>query len=61
VALRLGTCTAVAIGLLVIEPPMGWGVIAGLAIFQALLLLNTVIALMKYQRQQVGGTEGGDG
>jgi hypothetical protein len=60
VALRLGACTAIAIGLLVVERPMGWGVIAGLAIFQALLLVNALIALMKYQRQQVGGTEGGD-
>jgi hypothetical protein len=60
VALRLGVCTAVAIGLLVIARPMGWGVIAGLALFQALLLLNAIVALLRYQRQQIGGTGGGD-
>ena len=60
VALRLGVCTAVAIGLLVVAPPIGWGVIAGLALFQALMLLNAVIGLLRYQRQQIGGTGGGD-
>jgi hypothetical protein len=60
VALRLGVCTGVAIGLLVIEPAVGWGVIAGLAMFQALLLLNAVIGLARYQRQQIGGTGGED-
>jgi hypothetical protein len=60
VALRLGVCTAVAIGLLVVEPALGWGVIAGLAIFQAMMLLNAVIGLARYQRQQASGTGGGD-
>jgi hypothetical protein len=60
VALRLGVCTAIAIGLLIVARPMGWGVIAGLALFQAVLLLNAIIALLRYQRQPLGGTEGGD-
>lgn len=60
VALRLGVCTAVAIGLLVVEPALGWGVIAGLALFQAMMLLNAVIALARYQRQQISGTGSGD-
>lgn len=63
VALRLGACTAVAIGLLIVERPMGWGVVAGLAMFQALLLLNAVVSLIHYQRQDIGslGTpEAGD-
>jgi hypothetical protein len=54
VALRLGVCTTVAIGLLLISPPVGWGVISGLALFQALMLLNAIIALARYQRQQIG-------
>jgi hypothetical protein len=60
VALRLGVCTAVAIGLLLLSPPVGWGVIAGLALFQAMMLLNAVIALARYQRQQGSGTGGTD-
>jgi hypothetical protein len=53
VALRLGVCTAVAIGLLIVEPSLGWGVISGLALFQALILLNAIVALARYQRQQM--------
>jgi hypothetical protein len=60
VALRLGVCTAVAVGLLIVKQPVGWGVIAGLAIFQATMLLNAVIALIKYQRSgmDAGGEQG---
>lgn len=54
VALRLGACTAAAIGLLIVERPMGWGVIAGLAAFQALLLVNALVSLLRYQRQDIG-------
>jgi hypothetical protein len=60
VALRLGACTAVAVGLLIVERPMGWGVIAGLALFQALMLANALVALLRYQRQQVSGTGDSD-
>jgi hypothetical protein len=60
VALRLGACTAVALGLLVVEPPMGWGVVGALAVFQALLLLNAVVALWSYLRRQGDRTDGGD-
>jgi hypothetical protein len=60
VALRLGACTAVAIGLLIVAPAVGWGVIAGLAIFQALMLLNAVVALLRFQRQQSGEAGGAD-
>lgn len=60
VALRLGVCTAVAFGLLVVSPPLGWGVIGGLALFQALMLLNAVVALLRFQHQQVNGTGAGD-
>lgn len=54
VVLRLGICTVVAFGLLVVDRPVGWGVIGGLAVFQATMLFNAIIALLRYQRQQVG-------
>jgi hypothetical protein len=31
---------------------VGWGVVGGLAIFQALMLLNAVVALIGYQRAE---------
>jgi Na+-driven multidrug efflux pump len=51
VALRLGVCTAVAIGLLIIAQPVGWGVVIALALFQATMLFTAVIALIRFQRQ----------
>lgn len=60
VALRLGVCTAVAVGLLVVERPMGWGAVAGLAIFQFMLLANALIRLVGYQKQPAGDAGGGD-
>lgn len=59
VALRLGLCTAVAIGLMILEQPVGWGVIAGLALFQATMLGYAVVALLRYQRH--GFTDGAAG
>jgi hypothetical protein len=55
VALRLGVCTAVAIGLLIVAQPVGWGVVIGLALFQATMLLNAIIGLLRYQRQAASG------
>ncbi len=55
VFLRLGACTAVAILLLVFARPVGWGVVGALAVFQGLLLLNAVIALIGYQREGFAG------
>ena len=60
VVLRLGTCTAVAFGLLVLDRPVGWGVVAGLAIFQATMLANALISLLRYQRRGLTATEPGD-
>ena len=51
VALRLGTCTAVAIGLLIVEQPVGWGVVCALALFQATMLGNAIVSLLRFQRQ----------
>ncbi len=53
VALRLGVCTAVAIGLLILSQPVGWGVIGGLALFQATMLGSALVALLRYQRHAV--------
>jgi hypothetical protein len=46
----------VAVGLLIVEQPVGWGVVAGLALFQATMLGNALVALLRFQRQ--GFTEG---
>lgn len=51
VALRLGACTAVAIGLLMVDQPVGWGVIGGLALFQLTMLGNALASLFRFQRQ----------
>ncbi len=53
VALRLGICTAIAFGLLYIDEPVGWGVIAGLALFQVTMLFYAMLALLRFQRQQI--------
>jgi hypothetical protein len=60
VALRLGVCTAVAIGLLIVEQPVGWGVVAGLALFQATMLGNALVALLRFQRSGFVEEGGGD-
>ena len=51
VALRLGLCTAIAVGLLLLKQPVGWGVIAGLAVFQVAMLGNAIVSLIRLQRQ----------
>ncbi|MHB1534289.1 MAG: ATP synthase subunit I [Acidimicrobiales bacterium] len=53
VALRLGICTAVALALLVVVQPMGWGVIGGLMMFQLLMMTNALVSLIRYQRQDL--------
>jgi hypothetical protein len=54
VFLRLGACTIVALVLLVWVRPVGWGVVGALAVFQALMLLNAIVALVGYQRAESG-------
>jgi hypothetical protein len=53
VALRLGACTAIAIGGLLWNQPFGWGIVVGLALFQATMLACAVVALLRFQRQQI--------
>lgn len=60
VVVRLGACTAVAFGLLVLDRPVGWGVVAGLAIFQATMLANALVSLLRYQRRGSTTAEAGD-
>ncbi len=60
VALRLGGCTVVAIGLLIVNRPLGWGVVVGLALFQLTMLLSAIVSLLRYQRRQVQETAGDD-
>jgi len=55
VALRLGVCTAIAILGLIWNQPFGWGVIAGLALYQATMLFNALLSLMRFQRKQAAG------
>jgi dipeptide/tripeptide permease len=51
VFLRLGLCTVVAIGLLIIDQPVGWGVMSGLALFQATMLGSAIVSLIRFQKQ----------
>src|SRR5579875_621492 len=55
VLLRLAACTGVAVVALVFVQPLGWGIIAGLAIFQAAMLVNAIVALIGYQREGEAG------
>jgi Na+-driven multidrug efflux pump len=57
VLVRLGVCTAVAFGLLVVDRPVGWGVVAGLAIFQATMLVSALISLLRFQRHSAPESE----
>lgn len=52
--MRLAVVTGVAMALLVLVRPMGWGVLAGLIAFQMLLLVNMLKALMAYNRREAG-------
>ncbi|HET9732405.1 MAG TPA: hypothetical protein VFP54_06980 [Acidimicrobiales bacterium] len=51
---RLGLISAVALVLVWLARPVGWGMIGGLAVFQMLLLFNMLGALLAYQRTHAG-------
>ena len=55
---RLAVITVVALGLLFVSFDLGLGVMAGLAIFQGLLLLNVGRSMLKSGRLGTGGTGG---
>lgn len=58
VLVRLGLVTAIAIGLMVLVRPMGWGIIAGLVAFQAVLMVVAAGAVLRYQRGDPGAADG---
>jgi O-antigen/teichoic acid export membrane protein len=58
VLVRLGLVTAIAIGLLILLRPMGWGIIAGLVAFQGVLLVVAAGAVLRYQRGDPGAADG---
>jgi len=53
VAGRLGALTAIAFALLYFVRPMGFGMVAGLVVFQLLLMGNALGSLWRYQRVQL--------
>lgn len=55
---RLMLMTVVALVLLWFVPPLGLGIVGGLAVFQVILLVNVVRAMLK---AGAGGTGGGAG
>lgn len=56
---RLGAVTAVAVALMFVVRSMGWGVLAGLVLFQMTMLFAMLKVLLAYQRGQVSGGAGG--
>jgi hypothetical protein len=44
---RMAIITVVALGLLFVEPPLGFGLLGGLALFQMILLLNVTRSMLK--------------
>jgi|SRR5271166_2394199 len=55
---RLALITVIALGLLFVSFDLGFGVMAGLAIFQGLLLLNVARSMLKMGTLGSGGTGG---
>ncbi len=52
---RLGAITVIALGLCFLEMPLGLGVLAGLGIFQVVLLANMARSMFKMGSGGVGG------
>ncbi len=44
---RMGLLTVIALGMLFIEPQLGFGLLGGLALFQLLLLVNVTRAMLR--------------
>ncbi|HET9060311.1 MAG TPA: ATP synthase subunit I [Acidimicrobiales bacterium] len=55
VALRLGALTAIVFALLFVLRPMGFGMIAGLVVFQLLLMGSALGTIWRLQRMQLAG------
>ncbi|MHB8437597.1 MAG: hypothetical protein ACYDD4_00320 [Acidimicrobiales bacterium] len=50
---RLAAISVVALGLVFLSHPLGFGTIVGLAVFQFLLMANVVMAMLHGQTQQL--------
>lgn len=64
---RMAVITAIALGLLFLLPPLGFGILGGLALFQFLLLGNVTRSMLQMgsgagpSAPEGGGDGGGDG
>ncbi len=59
---RMGVITVVALGLVFVSRPLGFGVLVGLAVFQFTLLTNVVVAMLRdAQAVATGAGATGDG
>jgi ATP synthase I chain len=54
---RMGAITVVALGLVFLSHELGLGVLLGLAVFQFMLLMNVVMAMLKDARTVPGDAE----
>ncbi len=52
VLMRLGAVTAVALVLVALVPPVGWGALVGLALFQMLFLAISSRTVLRHRRQE---------
>lgn len=55
VAARLGLITIVAVALVYLVRPVGFGMLGGLVLFQATLMMNAMSALWRYHKVQLNG------
>lgn len=44
---RLGAMTAIALGVLALKAPLGFGLVGGMALFQLVLLANVTVSMLK--------------
>lgn len=58
---RMGAITVVALGLVFVSRPLGFGVLVGLAVFQFTLLTNVVVAMLHEAKAVGTGTGIGAG
>ncbi len=49
---RLGAVTAIGVGLLLLEPPLGAGVLAGVALFELMFVANLFVVLIRELKAQ---------
>lgn len=57
---RMGVVTVIALGLLFLLPPLGFGLLGGLALFQFILLGNVTRSMLKMGAGAIPSDEAGD-